>query len=198
MPQNIDLLGGVPFTDRTLKTAITRLQNETPTINVVSYATFANPTTTANTLASTTGQSAYKKLYADVDLNLDLTSNIAGAQTFTFALKLGDETVATSVVSVPDAINTAVAVRLKGHVQYTRTVSDVPQYSAYLIATPISTTATADVSTVTVVNTRPVETLYTALLAGDTDIYITGTASVGTATTTITVLGGRITYDNAN
>ena len=195
--QKIDILNGKPFVDKTLSTRIKTLENETPTLAIVNYATFANPGTTERTLVETTGYVSKEKLFATIDTISNLTSNIAGAQTFTYKLYLGATEVATSVVTVPDALNTLFSVRLVGTVLYSRNNAGTLEYVASIEAVPLATSATADVSTITVVNKQsPLVTQ--ATLAGDYDLKLTCTASVGTATTAITALGGRVTFDNKN
>lgn len=195
--QKIDILNGKPFIDNTLKSRIQRLDNETSVINTIAYATFANPSTTERTLTETTGQVTKEKFHATVDAIGNLTSNISGAQTFTFKLYLGNTVVATSVVSVPDAINTLFSVKLGGFVTYSRTNSGALEYVGNLTATPLATSATADVSTITAVNGQSA-IVTRDTIAGDYDLKLTCTASVGTATTTITVMGGRTTFDKNN
>lgn len=195
--QNIDITNGKPFKDKTLTNRIIRLENETPSITNFSYATFANPGTTERTLVETVGQVSKEKLFSTVDSVSNLTSNISGIQTFTYKLYLGATVVATSVVTVPDALNTLFSVRLTGTALLSRNNAGSLEYVAYMQAVPLATSATADVSTITVVNTQsPIVTQST--LAGDYDLKLTCTASVGTATTTITSLGGRVTFDKNN
>jgi hypothetical protein len=193
--QNIDIVNGKPFLDKNVKTKLTLLQKETPQFNTISYATWSNPSTTERTFVETTGNVAVDKLVYTVDCVSNITSNITGAQDFTFKLYLGSEVVATSVVSVPDALNTLFSVKLDGYITYTRTNSGQPEYVASLIATPMATDATASVSTITVVNKQfPAVTKETDL-SSDLDVKLTATASVGTATTVITCLGGRALFD---
>lgn len=195
--QKIDILSGKPFIDNTLKARIQKLDNETPVVNTISYATFANPATTERTFIETAGQVTKQKLFCDVKALANLTSNITGAQDFTFKLYLGNTVVATSVVTVPDALNTLFSTKLDGFVTYSRNNAGALEYIANLTATPLSTSATASVSTVTVVNTQsPIVTRDT--ISGDFDLKLTCTASVGTATTTITVMGGRVSFDKNN
>lgn len=195
--QNIDITNGKPFKDTILLSRIKTLENETPTLSSFTYVTFANPSTTERTLMETSGYGSSEKAFATVNAISNLTSNITGAQTFTYKLYLGGTVVAESVVSVPDAINTLFSVRLTGFITYSRNNSGSLEYVANIQAVPLATSATADVSTITVVNKQsPIVTRGT--LAGDFDVKLTCTASVGTATTTITSMGGRITFDNRN
>lgn len=195
--QNIDITNGKPFKDTILLSRIKTLENETPTLNSFTYTTFANPSTTERTLMETSGQGSMEKAFATINALSNLTSNITGAQTFTYKLYLGSTVVAESVVSVPDALNTLFSVQLTGFVTYSRNNSGSLEYVASMQALPLATSATADVSTITVVNKQsPIVTRDT--LGGDFDVKLTCTASVGTATTTITSMGGRITFDNRN
>lgn len=195
--KKINILAGEPFQDPTLTTAIRDLQRETAEVTTIAYTTFANPSTTERTIVLTENQVASQGLYVATNALLNLTSNITGAQTFTFKLYLGATVVATSVVSVPDAINTLFSVKVDGTTMYSRTNSTALEYLANMIVTPISTSATADVSTITVVNTQNALVDYDTL-AGNFNTKLTCTASVGTATTTITAIGGRVTFDNQN
>lgn len=196
--QNIDILNGKPFKDLNLKSKINQLELSSATqVSTIPYATWANPGTTERVLLLTEKQVAAESLYSTVDAIVNLTSNITGAQTFTFKLYLGAEVVATSVVSVPDALNTLFSVRLKGTITYSRLNGTDLEYVANLTATPISTSATASVSTITVVNTQNAAVTYDDL-ENDFNTKLSCTASVGTATTAITCLGGRATFDNKN
>lgn len=195
--QSIDILNGKPFIDRNLASRIKNLENETATLSNIEYTTFANPTTVERTLQETSGVVSKEKFYATIANISNITSNITGAQTFTYKLYMGATLVASSVVSVPDAINTLFSVKLDGYAMYSRNNAGALEYVAGITATPMATSATADVSTITVVNKQfPIVTQ--ATLAGDYDIKLTCTASVGTATTTITSLGGRVTVDTIN
>jgi hypothetical protein len=148
-------------------------------------------------LIETTSQVSKEKCYATVDAITNLTSNITGIQTFTYKLYLGATVVAQSVVTVPDAINTLFSVKTNGFVTYSRNNAGALEYVATLQCVPISTSATADVSTITVVNTQNA-IVTQSTLAGDYDLKLTCTANVGTATTVITAMGGRTTFDNFN
>ena len=194
---NTDILNGKPFSDKNLTTTISRLERETASITTIPYTTFANPTTTERTLILTEGQVAAEKLYCTVDALVNLTSAVAGDQDFTFKLYLGPTVLATSVVMIPDALNTLVSVRLEGVLMYSRLNSTALEYIGALKATPLATSASASVSTVTVVDTQnPIEVY--ADLAGNFNLKLTCTAETGTATTTITVMGGRATFDKSN
>ncbi len=196
--QNIDILNGKPFKDLNLASKIEQLELSAATqVTPIPYATFSNPSTTERTLLLTEKQVAAENLYSTVDALINLTSNIAGIQTFTFKLYLGSTVVATSVVTVPDAINTLFAVRLEGSIMYSRINGTDIEYLGNIVATPISTSATANVSTITVVNTQNALVDYDTL-AGNFNTKLTCTANVGTATTVITAIGGRATFDNKN
>jgi len=195
--QNINITTGKPFKDKKVASKIKALENETSSLVNVAYSTFANPGTTERTLLETTGFVSKEKLFATVDAICNLTSNVTGIQTFTYKMYLGGTEVATSVVTVPDALNTLFSVRLVGTVLYSRNNAGTLEYVASIQAVPLATSASADVSTVTVVNKQsPLVT--GATLAGDYDLKLTCTASIGTATTTITALGGRATFNNRN
>lgn len=195
--QSIDILNGKPFIDRNLASKIKNLENETPSMMNIDYSTFANPSTTERTFVETSGYVSKEKFYSTISSISNITSNITGAQTFTYKLYVGGTLVASSVVSVPDAINTLFSVKLDGYALYSRNNAGSLEYVAGIEAKPMATSATADVSTITVVNKQfPIVTQGT--LAGDYDIKLTCTASVGTATTTITSLGGRVTVDTIN
>ena len=192
--QNIDIVNGKPFFDKNVKTKLTLLQKETPQYNSIGYATWSNPSTTERTFITTTGNVAVDKLVYSVDCIANLTSTIAGAQDFTFKLYLGDEVVANSIVSVPDAHNTLFSVKLTGYITYSRTASGDPKYVASLTATPLATAESASVSTITVVN-KQFAAVGKADVDSDMDVKLTATASVGTATTVITCMGGRALFD---
>lgn len=195
--QNINITTGKPFSDPTLLARIKTLENKTPVIKTISHSTFTNPTTTENTIVETVGLGSKQPLFSALKAISNITSNISGIQTFTYKLYLGGVEVATSVVTVPDALNTLFSVKLAGEVMYSRLNSGANEYVASIVATPLATSATADVSTITVVNKQsPIVT--SATLLGDYDLKLTCTASVGTATTVITSMGGRITFDNRN
>ncbi len=192
--QQIDIINGKPFKDNLVSSKLKALENETPVVTNLSYATFANPSTTERTFVETSGYVSKEKLFATIDSISNITSNISGIQTFTYKLYLGGTVVAQSVVTVPDALNTLFSVKLDGFVMFSRNNAGSLEYVGTIQAVPVSTSATADVSTITVVNTQsPIVTQ--ATLAGDYDLKLTCTASVGTATTTITSMGGRLTFD---
>lgn len=192
--QNIDIVNGRPFLDKNVKSTLKTLQRETPQFNNIPYATYSNPSTTERTFLETSGNVAVDQLNYTIDAIANLTSNITGAQDFTFKLYLGNTVVATSVVTVPDAHNTLFSVKLSGNIMYSQTVSGEPEYVATLTATPLATAESASVSTITVVNKQ-----FAAIgkddVSGDLDAKLTCTASVGTATTVITAKGGRILFD---
>ena len=194
---NIDILNNKPFKDANLTNTINRIDNETSVITSIPYATFSNPSTTERTLLLTENQVASQKLFSTVAGHVNLTSNITGIQTFTFKLYLGATVVAQSVVTVPDALNTLFAVKLDGFITYSRINGVDIEYLANLTATPVATSATASVSTITVVNTASDLVTY-ATLAGNFNTKLTCTASAGTTTTVITAIGGRATFDNRN
>ena len=194
---NVDILNGKPFKDSNLAAKLARVDEDTASVTTIAYSTFANPSTTERTLIETTSQITGQKLYSTIDAMVNLTSNITGNQDFTFKLYLGATVVATSVVTIPDAINTLVSVRLVGSIMYSRTNGTNLEYLGNLVATPLATSATASVSTLTTVHTQSPLVTY-ATLAGDFDTKLTCTASVGTATTTITAIGGRTSFDNKN
>lgn len=193
----IDILNGKPFVDTNLVNTINRIDADTALVSTMAYANFANPSTTERTLLLTEGQVASQKLYSTVDAIVNLTSNISGNQDFTFKLYLGGTVVATSVVTIPDALNTKIGVKLHGMITYSRVNGADLEYAASLTATPLATSASASVSTVTVVNTESDIVTY-ATLASNFNTKLTCTASVGTATTAITAIGGRATFDNKN
>lgn len=192
--QKIDIVNGKPFLDTNVKNTLKTLQKETPQFTSVSYATYSNPSTTERTFVETTGNVAVDKITYAVDAIANLTSNISGAQDFTFKLYLGNTVVANSIVSVPDAHNTLFSVHLTGYITYSQTVSGEPEYVASLVATPLATAESASVSTITVVSKQ-----FAAVgkddISGDLDAKLTCTASVGTATTVITAKGGRMLFD---
>jgi len=195
--QNIDITNGKPFKDKTLTNRIIRLENEVPSIYTIPYATFSNPSTTERTFIETSGLGSKQPLFATVNAVSNITSTISGIQDFTYKLYLGGTVVSTAVVTVPDALNTLFSVKLEAFVTYTRTNSGELEYVGNLVATPLSTSATASVSTITVVNTQsPIVNRTT--IAGDFDVKLSCTASVGTATTVVTCMGGRVTFDNKN
>lgn len=192
--QNIDIVKGKPFLDKNVKRTLTLLEKETPQFNSIPYATWSNPSTTERTFIETTGNVTVDKLVYNVDCIANLTSNITGAQDFTFKLYLGSSVVATAVVTVPDAINSLFSVKLDGYVTFSRTNSGDYEYVGSIVATPLATDATASVSTITVVNKQSPIVTRTAISA-DFDAKLTCTASAGTATTVITCLGGRLLFD---
>lgn len=191
----INILSGVPFVDQTLKSTVELLQKETPQYNTIPYATYSNPSTTERVFLTTTGNVAVDQITYKVDCVANLTSTISGIQNFTFKLYLGSSVVADAIVTVPDALNSLFSVKLDGYITYTRTVSGDPQYVATLNATPLATAETASVSTITVVNKQYAAVGKVADLSSDLDAKLTCTASVGTATTVITCMGGRILFD---
>lgn len=192
--QKIDIVNGKPFLDTNVKNPLKTLQKETPQFTSIAYATYSNPTTTERTFVETTGNVAVDKITYTVEGIANLTSNITGAQDFTFKLYLGNTVVANSIVTVPDAHNTLFSVKLTGYITYSQTVSGEPEYVASLIATPLATAESASVSTITVVNKQ-----FAAIgkddISSDLDLKLTCTASVGTATTVITSKGGRVLFD---
>lgn len=192
--QNIDITKGKPFLDKNVKKTLTLLERETPQFNNISYATWSNPSTTERTFIQTSGNVAVDKLTYDVNCMVNLTSNITGIQTFTFKLYLGSEVIADSIVTVPDALNTLFSVRLNGNVTYTRISSGDPKYVGSLIATPLATDETAAISTITVLGKQhPV--VGKAEVSSVLDLKLTCTASVGTTTTVVTCMGGRVLFD---
>lgn len=195
---NTNILNGQPFADKNLVKTINRLEKETPSIDTIAYASYSNPTTTDKVLYLSEGQLAAEKLYVTVDALVNLTSNISGDQDFTFNLYAGEMIAATSVVTVPNALNTLFAVRVKGEVFYSRTNGTDLEYTGSLICTPLVTDATANISSITVVNTVQAPYTYADAGAPVMETQLTCTAEVGTATTVITVLGGRATFDNKN
>lgn len=192
--QKIDIVNGKPFLDTNVKNTLKTLQKETPQFTSVSYATYSNPSTTERTFVETTGNVAVDKITYAVDAIANLTSNISGAQDFTFKLYLGDTVVANSIVSVPDAHNTLFSAHLTGYITYSQTVSGEPEYVASLVATPLATAESASVSTITVVS-KQFAAVGKEDISGDLDAKLTCTASVGTATTVITAKGGRMLFD---
>lgn len=194
---NIDILNSKPFTDSNLKKTINRLEKETPTITSIEYANFANPSTTEKVLFLSEGQTISQNLYTTVDALVNLTSNISGDQDFTFNLYVGEATAAIATVTIPNALNTLVSFRVSGIVSYSRAVGQNLQYYGSLVITPLTTDETADISSVVVVNNKGGVITY-ADMNGSYETQLTCTAEVGTATTTITVLGGKVTFDKSN
>jgi len=189
---NVNILGVSAITDKNLKSTITSLEYETPE---VTYYTTATATTNPSTdpVALLTYNVVYptdRPHEIKLEAIVKLLSNISGVQTFTFDLydTVDDATpISLGAVSIPDALNTAIAVKVNAVIRTSNTsATQVIEYGDI-------TLYSLDGGAVTSVTlpTPVVETAEDAIR----NFQLQVTASVGTATTTVQLLSAKVTLD---
>lgn len=191
---NTNILNNLPFGDPNLKSAVTGLQKETPEVTqYITGAVNTNPTTTAVSLIDyTVAYPTDRPFEVKLEAIVKIISNLSGDQEFTFSIyDVDDEATPFTfgAIDIPDALNTAVAVKVDWTMKATNSLTAPTQFIQYGTLTLLS--ADGGALTAVVMPTNKVETAEDVVR----NFQLQVTAETGTATTSVQLLSGKVTLD---
>lgn len=196
MAQQINILNSRPFADPTLSETLSDLQRETPEVTYyITGSATTNPTTTpVNLLSYTIDYPTDRAFEVRLEAVVSLLSNLSGDQEFTLGIyDVDDDATPYSfgAIDIPDALNTAIAVKVEWVMRATNSTSAPTQFIQYGTITLMSVDGGATTSVVMPTNTSKVETAEDAIK----NLQLRVTAETGTATTTVRLLSAKVTLD---
>lgn len=194
MANKTNILNDTPFIDTNLKAAISTLQKETPEVTYFLTGTATtNPTTTATTLLTYAVEHPIDRPYeVKLEAVVSLLSNLSGDQEFTFGIYDIDDAATPfsfGAVDIPDALNTAISVKIDWTMRATNSATEPTQFIQYGEITLYSLDGGSVTSVV--IPTRKVETSEDAIK----NFRLRVTAETGTATTTVKLLSAKVSLD---
>lgn len=193
---NSNILNNIPFGDTNLKSTVTSLQRETPEVTYyITTAATTNPTTTPVELVDyTVVYPTDRPFEVRLEAIVALTSNLSGDQEFTFGIyDVDDDATPYSfgAIDIPDALNTAIAVKVDWVMRATNSVTAPTQFIQYGEISLVQNNAGATTNVVMPTNTRRIETAEDVVK----NFRLLVTAETGTATTTVQLLSAKVTLD---
>ena len=191
---NSNILAGQPFGDPTLKSTVAELQKQVPEVTYyTTAAAVTNPTTTPTDLLTYSFSYPTDRPYeVKLEAVVSLLSNLSGDQEFTFVIRDNVDAAnpfSFGAVDIPDALNTAVAVKVDWTMRATNSATAPTQWIQYGEITLYSVDGGAITSVV--IPSRKVETAEDPF----NNFSLRVTAETGTATTTVRLLSAKVTLD---
>lgn len=184
-----------PFINPNLPNTVASLEKETSEVSYYLQGTATtNPTTTATTLLTygVEGHPIDRPYEVRLEAVVKLLSNLSGDQEFTFGIYDVDDAATPfsfGAVDIPDALNTAIAIKVDWVMRATNSATAPTQFIQYGELTLYSLDG-GSVSSV-VIPTRKVESAEDAIK----NFRLRVTAETGTATTTVQLLSAKVTLD---